>query len=455
MRLHVLPILGLAACSSPLASPSASPAADASAGDASTDLSASDQPATDAPMTDAALPDAPAADAPEEPAPTWPDPHCLPVLAGHNADDPSRINVVLLYAGFDAPDTPMHVPHLFEGLVGGTTDNSYSFDPQLAPLYAVEGLAGIEPFSSNFDRFNFWYVDLPLYGSGDLCPWLDLPPDTTCAGNVLTTVDKDGNLIDTVLSPEDVVPLSAAGKACDLPNRYVDVVYAPTNVMNESTFPRPGNYAVFGSYAQQVLMFGATTSINLLFEGFVHEFVHAVGQVWDEKGDHSSSADYPGTIFGPNCFSKGPSEPMTPAQCAASPDLPWHDLIGNGCGQDGVVDCPVTRSYHDPTTNQDCIDRFDEWIYEVRDDVDGCGQGCLYTQGNIFRPFQACDVMSSCDLTTETRTGIITRLGPVNEREVCRRILAITGGVSTWCEKLCLAGCPSGKRCIQGTCVDP
>ena len=50
-----------------------------------------------------------------------------------------------------------------------------------------------------------------------------------------------------------------------------------------------------------------------------------------------------------------------------------------------MVDCDVTRSYHDPNTNQDLVDRFDEWLYEIRDDEDGCGQGCLYTQGNVFR----------------------------------------------------------------------
>lgn len=405
---------------------------------------------------EATPPDGAAPDAPDssDSATAWPDEHCLEVIPGHNEDDPSRFNLVLLYAGFDGPSSPMDVPHLLESMVAGTTDNDYSFDPDLAPLYAVEGLAGIQPFQSNLDRFNFWYVDLPLYGAGDICPFLQLEPETTCAGNVLTTLDKDGNPVQTVLSPQDILPLSAAGQSCALPNKIVNLLYAPTDVMSEQTFPAPGNYAVFGSYAQEVLMFGATTSASMVFANVVHELVHAIGLVWDEKGNNLSPDDYPASVPGPNCFSLGPSEPLTPASCASNPNLPWHDLIGNGCGADGVVDCPVTHGYFDPNTQQHMVTRLDEWLYELRDDVDGCGQGCLYTQGNVFRPFQGCNVMSSCDLTPEIRTGLMTRLGPVNEREVCRRILAVTGSVSAWCEALCLAGCPWGQRCVQGSCVD-
>jgi hypothetical protein len=101
------------------------------------------------------------------------------------------------------------------------------------------------------------------------------------------------------------------------------------------------------------------------------------------------------------------------------------------------------------------VTRFDEWLYEVRDDDDGCGVGCAYVEGNIFRPFMGCNVMSSCDLTGEIRTGLFTRLGPVNERELCRRIRALTGGASAYCASLCLDGCPPGERCIAGGCAAP
>ncbi len=443
-----------------VASNDASTPGDAAAPD---DAPAPNDAGADEPVSDSASSDT-AADSPEDGpndvsvdadgSAIWPDAHCREVVVGHNIDDPNRINLVFLYAGFDAPSAPLNVPHLFDSLVAGTTDNDYSFDPNIAPLYAVEGLAGLQPFQSNLGRFNFWYVDLPLYGAADLCSWLELPAGTTCAGNTLTTYDKDGNPVDAVLSPQDVLALSPAGRSCDLPNKYVHLVYAPTAEMDEGKFPAPGNYAVFGSYSQEILTFGATTPVSMVFQNFVHEFVHAVGQVWDEKGDNLSPADYPAAVPGPNCFSLGPAQQLTPAECAARDDLPWHDLIGNGCGKDGIVDCPVTRSYHDPNTNQDEVDRFDDWLYEVRDDVDGCGQGCLYAQGNIFRPYQGCNVMSSCDLTGEIKTGLFTRLGPVNEREVCRRILAITGTASAWCSTLCLAGCPSGQRCVQGNCVD-
>ncbi|HEY3449188.1 MAG TPA: hypothetical protein VGK67_22720 [Myxococcales bacterium] len=378
--------------------------------------------------------------------------HCLEVVPGHNADDPNRINLVLFFGGFDSATGSLGMPRMFSGLVAGTEDNAYSFDPELAKLYAVEGLVAIEPFKSNFDRFNFWYVDLPLYGSGEVCPFIDVPEGATCSGNLLTTYDKGGNPTTRALAPEDLVAMGPAGRACDVPHRFNAVLWSETAVMSEATFARPGHYANFGSYAQANLLFGATTAIDKVFEFFVHEFVHAIGEVWDEKGSNASPADYPAPMPGPNCWSLGPENQRTAAQCAADETRPWHDLVGNGCGEDGVVDCPKTTGRFDPNVNQWQVTRFDEWLYEVRDDVDGCGQGCAYFQGNIFRPFQGCDVMSSCDLTTAPRTGLITRLGPVNAREVCRRIRAITGSAGGACDLLCLDGCAAGQRCIKGTC---
>ncbi|MBI5607362.1 MAG: hypothetical protein HY902_00615 [Deltaproteobacteria bacterium] len=376
------------------------------------------------------------------------DPLCKAVLPGHNNDGSDRINVVLLAGGVDDLGSPLDLRKTFAALIGGTSDNAYNFDPKLAPLYAVEGLAGLQPFASNLDRFNFWYVDQPLYGTGAVCPAIDLPPGATCTG--LTLKLADGASL--ILSPEDVYSHSPLQKVCTLPSRHVFVLYAATDLMHEAAFGKPGNYALFGWYAQAVLVFGAQTSIDKIFVPFVHEFVHALGQVWDEKGNQLDPSDYPAPVAGPNCFSHGPAQPMDALSCAKDPENPWRDLVGNGCGADGVVDCPVTASYHDPNLDKDLITRADAWVYEVRDDLGGCGTGCMYVQGNIFRPRTACNVMSSCDDTGGIVTGIFTRLGPVNEREVCRRIELLTGSASGWCDSLCLAGCPVGQRCVQGVC---
>lgn len=374
--------------------------------------------------------------------------HCLEVVPDHNTNDPSRINVVFLFGGSDSATSPQNMPQMFRGLISGTDETGYSsLGPELAKLYAVDGLVAIEPFASNFDRFNFWYVDLPLYGATDVCSFVDLPPATTCSGNVLNTTNKDGSTTTQTLTPQNLASMGPAGIACDVPHRYNVVLWSETAAMTAGG----GHYAIFGSYAQVQLLFGPTTDIAHVWQGFVHEFVHAIGWVLDEKGNFLSAADFPGVLSGPNCWSLGPSRPLTTTSCAADENRPWHDLVGNGCGEDGVVDCPKTASQFDPNTGQWWATRFDEWIYEVRDDVDGCGQGCAYWQGNVFRPYQGCNVMSMCGLVAPF-SGPVARLGPVNEREVCRKIRSITGAAGGACDLLCLDGCAAGQRCIKGTC---
>lgn len=275
--------------------------------------------------------------------------HCLELVPGHNATDPSRINVVLLFGGLDSSTSPQDMPRMFRGLISGTDVTSYSsLGPKLAKLYAVDGLVAIEPFASNFDRFNFWYVDVPLYGATDVCSFVNLPAATTCSGNALTTTNKDGSTTTQTLTPASLVSMGPAGTACDVPHRYNVVLWSETAVMTAGG----GSYAIFGSYAQVQLLFGPTTDIAFVWQNFVHELVHAVGWVWDEKGNFLSAADYPGVMTGPNCWSLGPGKPMTIASCAADENRPWHELVGNGCGEDGVVDCPKTASYCDPNTKE-------------------------------------------------------------------------------------------------------
>jgi len=378
---------------------------------------------------------------------TRPEEHCSELFAGTNAIGNNSINLVFIAAGANSLQTENNFSFitLFRDLINGTNDTGYSFDPQLERLYRVEGLNGLEPFASNQNKFNYWYIDLPLYGEGDPCGNISLREGTECVNGSIITHYPDGSSISIPLSTLNLYQVSTLENYCDFPNKYVHIV------VNDNAFvPHDGHFAV-ENYSQSTLPFGLVYEPASQFPIFVHEFTHSFAKVFDEKGGVFTNDIQ---ILGPNCFSI-PGTNMTPQSCAQSEQLPWHDLIGNGCGRDGIVDCNITESYYNPNTGSYYFTRDDEWAYEVRDDVDGCGQGCGNFQYDIFRPHMGCNVMSTCDLSDQLQyTGLFTRLGVINERQACRKIRNLTGSGSDYCNSLCLDGCSFGYRCVNGTCVN-
>ena len=68
---------------------------------------------------------------------------CVEVIEGHNSidpNDPSRINIV--FVGYDY-----------------TSDNKFESMVDIAVNGENAGLFTLEPFKSNLNRFNIWYVD--------------------------------------------------------------------------------------------------------------------------------------------------------------------------------------------------------------------------------------------------------------------------------------------------------
>ncbi len=358
--------------------------------------------------------------------------HCIEILPDHNNLDEDRINIVFIAGGADSltPGSSFDFRDIFYESVNG-----YSLGDS---VWDIEGLKGIEPFKSNIGNFNFWYVDLPLFGDGDPCEDIDLPEGATCESGMLW---KDGVGI-PLSDPFTIYEHSKVKNYCNLENRYVHIFYLPNDYV-------PSVHSGWNGLSKTALLFGFdSVHSSHDFNTFMHEFTHSFANVYDEKSGYETSKQTE-QVLGPNCFSLGDIEIDSNA-CSRNENLPWGDLIGNGCGKDGVVDCQ-------PNTDKPSFDKFDEWIYEVRDDTEGCAQGCAYVSQNIFRPFMACNVMSTCDLVARfgdfSMVGKISRLGVVNEREACRQIKKITGEVSDYCNKLCLAGCPTTTRCVEGNCL--
>lgn len=118
---------------------------------------------------------------------------------------------------------------------------------------------------------------------------------------------------------------------------------------------------------------------------------------------------------------------------------PWHDLIGNGCGEDGKIDCA-----------DDPIGKLKEVSCHF-----GAGQESNTSYANIIKPTFA-SIMNfpgMFNYAQDKATDKTRVYGPVNERALCRAIEVYAGSSGGICEILCKKGCAKGERCVVGSCV--
>jgi hypothetical protein len=331
---------------------------------------------------------------------------CLELVKGMNNLNENRLNIVFVGINKD---------------INTLVNNSL----MAADYDAVgKGLLAIEPFKSNRDKFNFFYINETAY----------VDPNT---------VNSFGG------GAEITNEISRLTSSCSLNNQYTIVF---TNFTMIST----------GGEIIKINALGGPGTV-------IHEFGHSFGQLQDERngriytgplGVQYTNCYYPRYL---NCTSrlkctpeKGcwnatpvcSSTPESIADCEANVD--WKDLIGNGCGKDGIIDCPKDFI---PTAQEICT--YDEYgVYsctnltatlsnpEANVEVSCDNVGCL-DLNNMYRPAYNDIMVSSTSYFS---------FNPVNERYLCRRIKNLTGSVGGICDKLCLNGCPDGERCIEGVC---
>ena len=187
------------------------------------------------------------------------------------------------------------------------------------------GLFFVEPFKSRKDEFNLWYIKEVL-AKGE------------CTGDCL---------------PQQIMSLA---ENCPYRNKYV------VNLNTDGVSTKVG---------ERIMLFVAPISpigLENLAPPFVHESGHLFGngKVADEYilfPDKRYEEETSTSIFGghKNCYA-GPAH--TSQECLDK--APWKDFIGNGCGQEGVIDCsPSDQSYP----------------LEV-----ACFEGCSKDGLGIFRP---------------------------------------------------------------------
>ncbi|MEE9525536.1 MAG: hypothetical protein V3V78_02915 [Candidatus Woesearchaeota archaeon] len=338
------------------------------------------------------------------------DEKCVELIPGHNDLSKNRINIVFVSIN---EDMSLLINH-------ATASVNYDSDDI--------GLMAIEPFKSNKDKFNFFYVDEVGYVD-------------------LSTVQSDYGW---EANPE----IDRLRAHCSLNNVY-GIALTDLNIVNNAEFGGNVKMRHFDTPRPHTV---------------VHEFGHSFGLLLDERKTANTLHIQEGIqnrncyfatdiscITEEECYLSGTvtkcknlttcfSTPESIADCEENSD--WRDLIGNGCGEDGVIDCP--RNYIN-ITEEEC--NFDEGIYTCKDvnrsileipesNVEiSCNLKCVFIDG--YKSVAGGIMLSS---------GNYFNFGPFNERLLCNRIKDLTGSVGGICDDLCLDGCSSGEKCIGGVC---
>jgi hypothetical protein len=226
---------------------------------------------------------------------------CKELIPGHNNAAADRLNLV--FAGIN---------YLDGGQIPGVGPVTGVDLVTMVGEEFVDALFTFEPYNGQKQKFNFWYVDE-----------IGFTVDKPASGE-----PRDGLRVGRTLTRE-----------CGVQNIYAYHLY--NNNFRSSAKPGPGGY-VFWSVPFSTIRneFGLHSKIAT----GVHETGHLIGLLGDEYITFTTSV---GTISnwlffkGPNSFRDSQDFSQdgdtTVAECLQ--DTHWKEMIGNGCGQEGIVDC--------------------------------------------------------------------------------------------------------------------
>ena len=338
---------------------------------------------------------------------------CLELIPRHNHVDEKRIH--LIFIGLDYPSS-----------------DTFTQTAKLAlDLEAQQrGLFSVEPFKSNQDQFNFWYVGKLGASQG------------TALDKQFGTLGEDAkNLASICLKKLGVYNQSCTPERPSLSDNVFTIFLANGE-------GGPSWFYLHNRIGEQdvcflkgaMLHFAENESQNRLMVGsFVHEFAHVFTfqnpvielrpagyfQLADEyapiKGPYVAERDYANSIKDhSNCFVG------TYEQCNSTHNTLFRKSMGNGCGQEGIIDC-CTNNVADiqqgarsckscPTCHED-----PNYILEV-----GCYEGC-WAETGIFR-----STFNSI-MRSHYREPLV--FGEVNERILCHRIQTLTSRAEGICKK--------------------
>lgn len=185
-----------------------------------------------------------------------------------------------------------------------------------------KGLFSLDPFnkSGNKNKFNFWYVNKRVKFDVSTKSFQQMTPE-------------ERNMVMT--------SLHALRDECILPNRYTYYFPALNQQINSG----------FGPDSEAMLFTGGKPIEDFLnnpedlnIKGAIHESGHLIGHLWDEY------------FYGTDTWADTGASPLAEVTNifidkndvvneinttieACLKNTHWKKMLGNGCGQDGIVDC--------------------------------------------------------------------------------------------------------------------
>ena len=290
---------------------------------------------------------------------------CKELIPEHNIPDADRVNVVFVGYGY-ADGYRRSAAGNFKAVSQFTID----FNSER------NGLFSVKPFVSNQEKFNFWYIDnvKPNYCTNNICDNILLTASDCNYDNkyVLGLINEElqGSSGSLTLG----VPINCDMQLFDnCANADLDsdgcVSSSDTEIFysNRSDLNNDGEIDFIDNELIRYCNehnYGCNNEIACEFNPrsqdlLIHEFGgHAFADLADEYVLYPNSFFEGETSY--NCYS-GPEG--TYEECIEN--SPWKHLIGNGCGQVGILDCDNELE--------------PDWGLEV-----GCWEGCMQGRG-IFR----------------------------------------------------------------------
>ncbi|MBU4308227.1 MAG: M64 family metallopeptidase, partial [Nanoarchaeota archaeon] len=365
--------------------------------------------------------------------------NCIEAIKDYNNLNEDRINVVFVGFNYDNLE-------IFKFFVDSSIDLDSNY----------YGLLSIEPFKSNKNKFNFWYVDEVQYIQDlSMGPALEGSQEAENRDDLMATANSklSGMLttIELVCNYSNQYPIglinsygghsqAAFGgtatvsfedkhmnlgdfpsdcKSSDLNNDGCvdnkDLGILENSVGNGPESFKDCYHVSYGCNFDTIPEDDRTFYYKLPLAHVVHEFGHSFGLLNDEyktPGHDVPIWETEGVPEENNCF-----DIRTEEECLES--APWKSLFGQGCGNPNIIDCTPSD---------------ERYSFEI-----GCFEGCAYYDSGIYRP-TLLSIMGGQDATFDLDTFSIEysyRL--VNERLLCKRILKLTGSAGGYCDNFNLS----------------
>ena len=331
---------------------------------------------------------------------------CLELVSGRNGISKDKIDLVFIGFGYSSP-----------ALLKNFVEQAIDFEAK------GKGLFSLEPFRFNKDRFNTWYVNT----IGD--------SESKDLWNLSSLCRKKLGVEDHKFTAQE--PLFS--------ERMFTFIFRNDNSNSEKFYafdhigcnPSDAN----GRCGLRGVALGVNEENGTLtksnYNDFVHEFAHAMSfynvnveyrpeayyELIDEyvrfEGPYSSGRDWKYIIRDhSNCFVG------TYEQCKSlNENKLFGDMIGDGCGKDGVIDCCTNNQSaieNGALSCKECPNCKEDPRYNLEI---ACYEGCWNSSGIYRSTFNS--IMRSYVGPQE--------FGKLNEKILCHQIKLLTGKVGGVC----------------------